>query len=203
VTGIPCTRRYLAAAIFMVTLAMPISGALEAGEFKSFRQLIADAHAFNRLVGQINSASSSPAIGVPAAQIGPVPYYAEIQNASQLHRIPAPFIAAVIRCESNWDPGAESSKGARGLMQIMPRTAEAVYSVRPALLWDPRTNISVGTAYLRRLADRYRGNPYQVVAAYNAGPTRIDKRLPLPRETRRYGKCVRGWYPRYARALGQ
>ena len=148
-------------------------------------------------------ASPSPTVGGPAVQEDPLPYYAEIQYAAQLHRIPEPFIAAVIRCESNWDPGAESSKGARGLMQILPRTAVTVYGVRPALLWDPWTNISVGTAYLRWLADRYRGNPYQVLAAYNAGPTRIDKQLPLPRETLRYRKCVGGWYPRYARALGQ
>ena len=91
---------------------------------------------------------------VPAGQMDPVPYYAEIKNAAHLHRIPEPLIAAVIRCESNWDPGAESSKGARGLMQILPRTAVTVYGVGPALLWDPWTNISVGTAYLRRLADR-------------------------------------------------
>jgi soluble lytic murein transglycosylase-like protein len=176
---------------------------LEAGELYSIRQLIAEAYAYNRLVERINGTSQSPTIGIPAAHKSPVPYYAEIRNAARLHRIPEPFIAAVIRCESNWNPGAESSKGARGLMQIMPRTAVTVYGVRPALLWDPWTNISVGTAYLRRLADRYRGDPYRVVAAYNAGPTRIDKRLPLPRETRRYRKCVRGWYPRYARTLGQ
>ena len=202
-TDIARTSYRLAAAVITATIAMPSPDALEAGELDSVRQLIADAHAYNRLVERINGGSPVPTIRVPAVHKNPVPYYAEIQNAARLHRIPEPFIAAVIRCESNWDPGAESSKGARGLMQIMPRTAVTVYGVRPALLWDPWTNIRVGTAYLRRLADRYQGNPYQVVAAYNAGPTRIDKRLSLPRETRRYRKCVGRWYPRYARTLGR
>lgn len=86
---------------------------------------------------------------------------------------------------------------------MLPRTALEDFGVRPARLWEPATNIDVGTAYLRRLAHRYRGDAADVIAAYNAGPTRVDRRSRLPRETRLYKRCVRTWHGRYARVLGK
>lgn len=130
------------------------------------------------------------------------PFFTEIGEASVRYRIPRPLIAAVIKCESNWDPRARSRKGARGLMQVLPRTAERVFGVPPERLWDPATNIRVGTAYLRVLAGRYPNNTYDVVAAYNAGPTRVDRRAGLPRETRAYRLCVKSWHARYAKTIG-
>ena len=131
-----------------------------------------------------------------------LPFRAEIRAASRRYRIPEPLIAAVIKCESNWNPRARSAKGARGLMQVLPRTARGTFGVRPARLWEPETKIDVGTAYLRRLAGRYRGDTADVIAAYNAGPTRVDRRSRLPRETRLYARCVRTWHGRYASVLG-
>ena len=86
-------------------------------------------------------------------------------------------------------------------MQVLPQTAWRTFGVRLENLWDPAINISVGTAYLRLLANRYNGNTLNVIAAYNAGPTRVDRRQKLPRETRGYIRCVRRWHPVYERAL--
>ena len=86
-------------------------------------------------------------------------------------------------------------------MQVLPQTAWGTFGVRSEHLWDPAINISVGTAYLRLLANRYNGNTLNVIAAYNAGPTRVDRRRKLPRETRGYIHCVRRWHPVYERAL--
>jgi soluble lytic murein transglycosylase-like protein len=99
------------------------------------------------------------------------------------------FVLAVIRVESGGDPFAVSRKGALGLMQLRPRTAEAVargIGVRwngPMTLFDPVTNVRLGVAYLERLRVRY-GNLSIALAAYNWGPSRISEMLrrsePIP-----------------------
>lgn len=118
------------------------------------------------------------------------PYTAIITQASQRFDIPERWIRAVMRVESAGDPGATSSAGAMGLMQLMPATW-ATMRARYRLGSDPyapRDNILAGTAYLRAMYDRY-GSPH-FLAAYNAGPGRLDDHLregrPLPAETRRY-----------------
>jgi soluble lytic murein transglycosylase-like protein len=99
------------------------------------------------------------------------------------------FVLAVIRIESAGDPFAMSSKGAVGLMQLRPRTAEFVartLGVRwsgPETLLDPVVNVRLGVAYLEHLRARY-GNLAIALAAYNWGPTRISEMLrrsqPIP-----------------------
>jgi soluble lytic murein transglycosylase-like protein len=99
------------------------------------------------------------------------------------------FVLAVIRVESAGDPFAMSTKGALGLMQLRPRTAEVVaheLGVRwsgPELLFDPVLNVRLGVAYLEYLRTRY-GNLSIALAAYNWGPTRISGMLrrsePIP-----------------------
>lgn len=130
-----------------------------------------------------------------------VPYLTSIKFASLRYGIPKSLIAAVIKCESNWDPRARSTANAMGLMQVLPQTAWGTFGIRSGYLWDPATNITVGTAYLRLLADRYHGDTLTVIAAYNAGPTRIDRRQTLPRETRSYTRCIRRWYATYNRTF--
>lgn len=116
-------------------------------------------------------------------------YAAHITEASRRFRIPAPWIAAVLRAESAGDSRAVSAKGAMGLMQIMPDTW-AELRARHALgsdPYDPRDNILAGAAYLKELHDRF-GSP-GFLAAYNAGPARYQESLsgrPLPSETRAY-----------------
>ncbi|WP_237154130.1 lytic transglycosylase domain-containing protein [Oryzibacter oryziterrae] len=117
------------------------------------------------------------------------PYGDHIAEAAQRFELPAAWIRAVMRVESDGDPRALSPKGAIGLMQIMPETW-AELCVRYRLgddPYDPHDNIVAGAAYIRELFDRY-GSP-EWIAAYNAGPGRYEEALkgrPLPPETRAY-----------------
>lgn len=121
------------------------------------------------------------------------PYATFIAEAAARFRLPAAWIRAVLRAESAGDPRATSSKGAMGLMQIMPDTW-AILRVRYRLgrdPYDPHDNIIAGAAYIRELLDHY-GSPGWI-AAYNAGPGRYEASLsgrPLPLETRAYVAIV-------------
>lgn len=95
------------------------------------------------------------------------------------------LVRAVIQVESGFNPRARSPKGAMGLMQLMPQTA-AEYGVRNA--YNPNENIRGGVAYLRALLDRYQDETL-ALAAYNAGPTAVEKfgnNVPPYRETQQY-----------------
>ena len=121
------------------------------------------------------------------------PYADPIAVAAQRFELPAAWIRAVLRAESNGDPRALSPKGAMGLMQIMPETWAEI-RVRHRLgsdPYDPHDNIIAGAAYIRLLFDRY-GTPGWI-AAYNAGPGRYEasrQGRPLPAETRAYVASV-------------
>ncbi|HEX7340542.1 MAG TPA: transglycosylase SLT domain-containing protein [Rhodanobacteraceae bacterium] len=88
---------------------------------------------------------------------------------------------AIIRAESAWMPDARSGADARGLMQLLPATARLVakrqHIAFDGNLYDPATNIALGTHYLAHMAARYGGAPYLATAAYNAGPQRVDEWL--------------------------
>ena len=113
-------------------------------------------------------ADSRPAISVyrPYAE-QMVEYYAA------QYRIPANMVRAVIRVESNWNPGAVSSKGAQGMMQLMPGTARSLEVNHPFWVYQ---NIGGGTAYLAYLYRRFGGDWRLALAAYNAGPAIVEKR---------------------------
>lgn len=93
------------------------------------------------------------------------------------------LLMGVARRESAYNPSVQSSAGARGLMQLMPATAkhvsrkENIPYAGVGDLNDPNTNIALGSAYLRSLLNRYQGNRIAAVAAYNAGPNRVDRWL--------------------------
>ncbi len=120
-------------------------------------------------------------------------YAAHIADAAQRFGIPPAWITAVMWAESGNNARAISSKGAIGLMQIMPKTW-ADLRIRHSLgadPFDPRDNILAGAAYLREMHDRY-GLP-GFLAAYNAGPGRYEEHLagrPLPAETRAYVAAI-------------
>ncbi|MDR3203995.1 MAG: lytic transglycosylase domain-containing protein [Deltaproteobacteria bacterium] len=114
---------------------------------------------------------------------------AYILKASQTYKIDPALIAAIIKAESNFDPKAVSWAGARGLMQLMPKTAKLVGCLDS---FNPEQNIMGGTRYLRMMLNRFKGDVKLSVAAYNAGPERVAKVMDVPAitETRNYVKAV-------------
>jgi soluble lytic murein transglycosylase-like protein len=108
-----------------------------------------------------------------------------ITTTSQRHRVDPDLIASVIHAESNFNPHAVSNKGAQGLMQIMPQTAFQL-GLRNA--FDPKDNVEGGTRYLRELLERYNFDLIKALAAYNAGPRRVEQYGGVPpyQETRAY-----------------
>jgi hypothetical protein len=113
------------------------------------------------------------------------PFARLIRAAADRYRMDADLIHCVIAIESNFDPKAVSPKNARGLMQLMPQTATR-FGVQD--IFDPEENINAGTRYLRQLMDKY-NNLTLALAAYNAGPERIDqygRRVPPYLETMKY-----------------
>jgi len=98
------------------------------------------------------------------------PYDPLIERASAAHGLDARLVKAVIQTESAYQPRARSSKGAMGLMQLMPETARQFRATNP---YDPRANIDAGTSYLRSLLDRF--ELPLALAAYNAGAAAVLK----------------------------
>jgi soluble lytic murein transglycosylase-like protein len=108
-----------------------------------------------------------------------------VAAASTQHQIDADFIASVIAAESANNPRAVSRKGAQGLMQLMPATAGKL-GVKDS--FDPAANVDGGVRYLRELLVQYNGDVAKALAAYNAGPQRVQQYHGVPpyRETHAY-----------------
>lgn len=119
-----------------------------------------------------------------------------IREAAALYQIPEALIRAVIRVESDFDPRAVSPANARGLMQMIPETAERMLVTD---VFDPRQNIFGGVRYLRVLANTFNGDLALTVAAYNAGENAVIRHGGIPPypETRDYVVRVIGYYRQY------
>jgi soluble lytic murein transglycosylase-like protein len=119
-----------------------------------------------------------------------------IRQAATLYQIPEQLVRAVIKVESDYDPRAVSVAGARGLMQLMPDTAERL-QVRD--IDDPRENIFGGVRFLRVLANDFNGDLELTVAAYNAGGEAVMRFGGIPpfQQTRDYVVKVTSFYRRY------
>lgn len=134
----------------------------------------------------------------PAKRTGGQDPYAEVVKSAALEqKLDQALLRAVIAVESNFDPYAVSSKGAVGLMQLMPETAQR-YGVTD--LYDPVENIHAGARYLRDLMQEFNDDLSLALAAYNAGEDaviRYGNRIPPFRETRLYVPKVMALYRRY------
>jgi len=122
-------------------------------------------------------------------------YDALIRESARNAGIPPAPVKAVIHAESAFDPEAVSKAGAMGLMQLMPGTARELGVLKP---FRAEENVRGGTRYLRRLHDRY-GSWAYTLAAYNAGPTAVDRHGGIPpyAETQQYVRRVLSYYRRY------
>ena len=118
-----------------------------------------------------------------------------IKEAAEKYSVPEYLIKAVIKQESNYMPNAISSKGAIGLMQIMPSTGALLGVDDKELLKDPYINIMTGTKYLSQMLNRYDGRLDLSLSAYNAGPNLVDRlqRIPNIDETKNYVKNIIGY----------
>jgi soluble lytic murein transglycosylase-like protein len=133
--------------------------------------------------------------GPPATvQADPQPLYRDlVEAAAKRYNMDADLITSVIAVESNFDPKAVSRKNARGLMQLLPETA-AKLGVKN--IDDPAENIDGGTRYLRDLLQKYKNDLALALAAYNAGPDKIELygRIPPFAETISYVRRVKSGY---------
>ena len=121
------------------------------------------------------------------------PFRALVEAAAARFQMDADLIWSVIAVESNFDPRAVSRKNARGLMQLLPETAARLGVVN---IFDPQENIEAGTRYLHDLLQRYSGDLALALAAYNAGPEKVQQygRVPPIAETVSYVRRVKQNY---------
>ncbi len=116
-----------------------------------------------------------------------------VRDAAARHQVDPALVKAVISTESGWNSRAVSRKGAVGLMQLIPGTAQRFGVGNP---FDPAQNVEGGTTYLKSLLDRYNGDLTKTLAAYNAGERAVDlsRGVPAYPETQRYVQKVTDAY---------
>jgi soluble lytic murein transglycosylase-like protein len=155
----------------------------------------AKAKGARRLSGNFTPAQR-PTSPVPPRPVSATEFDEMITAAAIRYRVPSELVRAIMHAESNFDATAVSQKGASGLMQLMPATAEDMY-VKD--IFEARDNIEGGTRYLRVLANQYNGDMVKMVAAYNAGPKAVEKYGGVPPypETQAYVRKVIALYFKY------
>jgi soluble lytic murein transglycosylase-like protein len=130
---------------------------------------------------------------IPVRPTAPIELDNMVQKTAERHHVDAKLVRAVISTESNWNASAVSRKGALGLMQLIPTTAQRL-GVGNA--FDPAQNVDAGVRYLGMLLEHYNGDLSRTLAAYNAGPGAVDRFGGVPnfRETRNYVEKVTANY---------
>jgi soluble lytic murein transglycosylase-like protein len=131
-----------------------------------------------------------------------VPFGDLIHQKAQKYDVDPALVAAVIETESRFHPQARSAVGARGLMQLMPRTGRWLGAKN---LYDPEQNVDAGVRYLKYLQDRFDGNLKNAIAAYNGGEGNVQRYGGVPpfRETRSYVQKVLSRYQQRQRQMKQ
>lgn len=146
---------------------------------------------FRVLPSKLESAALSPSVNslTPRGNITKAQIQGIVSRVAQKYQVDEKLVNAVIRQESGFNPKATSHCGAMGLMQLMPNTAKEL-GVKDA--YNPLQNIEGGVKYLSNLLKRYNGNTVLALAAYNAGPSNVDKYSGVPpfSETQNYVKNI-------------
>ena len=126
----------------------------------------------------------------------PAEFESIINSCALQYGVDKSLVKAVIHAESGYDPNAVSSKGAQGLMQLMPKTAQ---DLKVSDSFNPTDNIRGGVRYLRFLLDTFKGDVSLALAAYNAGLTRVARYGGIPpiEETRNYVSKVLSYQKSY------
>lgn len=159
------------------------------GMFSSEKQSPAMKSKFVDVMNEVNSARRKSRSAVSGKTS-----YTELQDiidsCAEKYNVDNELIRAMIQVESGWNTDAVSNKGAQGLMQLMPRTAAMLGVNDP---FDPVQNIEGGVRYISDLTDKYRGDIEKALAAYNAGPARVDSGN-IPEVSRRYVKNIMSIY---------
>jgi hypothetical protein len=191
--------KYAAIALFLGCSALVCKLAVQSVPSNDPTQAVTAPSVFTSTVERLRNSFSlrgASLIPIPAPpkratpvvpQLSKIETLALISGAAAKYKVPAPFVISIVAAESNFNCAALSDKGAIGLMQLMPDTAQQ-FGDDPAV---PEQNVDAGTHYLRWLMDRYQKHPssiQHVIAAYNAGPGNVDKYHGIPpfRETRNY-----------------
>lgn len=143
----------------------------------------------------------SEAVAMPARHASIIPdlYAAKVQELARRFDLSPALIEALVWQESRWRANAVSPVGARGLAQLMPATAREL-GVDPA---DPFANLEGGARYLRAQLDRFGGDLEKALAAYNAGPGRVERAGGVPeiRETKTYVAAIMGRLSNHSREV--
>lgn len=131
---------------------------------------------------------------------GEMPFGSLIWEKAAKYDVDPALVAAIVENESRFRPRALSHRGARGLMQLMPRTGRWMGAQN---LYDPEQNLDAGVKYLKYLEKRFNGNQTKIIAAYNAGEGNVLRYGGIPpfRETRTYVKKVKKSYNRHNQEL--
>lgn len=192
-------------ALFMLVVLVTASSCFAAGMFRcqdasgkvSYTNLPGRQKDCSPLeMGNVIRIQMDSAESLSFGDVGAGSYDQYIRAASRRHRVDTNLIKALICTESNFDHRAVSSKGAQGLMQLMPGTANDL-GVRN--VFDPRENINAGTRYFRQQLDTFNGSMVLSLAAYNAGPGLVKRlgKVPQNTETIDYIKKVLYNYKKY------
>jgi len=145
---------------------------------------------------EVAVAAAVPVVASPQVVEAPKHPRELVEAAARKNGLPPNFVHSVVSAESGYKTDAVSPKGAIGLMQLMPATAQS-YGVNPH---DPSQNVEAGAAYLRELLIKYNGDARLALAAYNAGPGAVSKYNGVPpyAETQTYIERVLRKYKRSA-----
>lgn len=183
-------RRFLAGAGGFLGAAFALEGAACA----AFRYVDRDGNTHEIEVVTAPAAAPEPAAGQPSE--ASYPHADLVREAAKLYSLPVELILAVMTIESGFDPKAVSSRGAMGLMQLMPGTAA---DMRVASPFDPRENILGGARYLRILVNGFEGDVTLALGAYHAGAGATQRHGGVPPfpETYRYVASVLRFYRLY------